>query len=151
MPMREVDPLDKLARMYLKEVVTKHGIPVSIICDRDPRFSSNFWKSLQKAFGYHAALRLHPLKHFMVENVLHLFAGLMLGKINYNLVQRLVKKQRRESFNVKQRIPKPLAIAKEPSILKRKPIEFQVGDKSLALRFRLGKGSYVLANGEVKP
>nr|GEW03988.1 putative reverse transcriptase domain-containing protein [Tanacetum cinerariifolium] len=35
--------------MYLKEVVTKHGIPVSIICDRDPRFSSNFWKSLKKA------------------------------------------------------------------------------------------------------
>nr|GEY40621.1 putative reverse transcriptase domain-containing protein [Tanacetum cinerariifolium] len=51
MPMRETDPLDKLARMYLKEVVTKHGIPVSIICDRDPRFSLNFWKSLQKALG----------------------------------------------------------------------------------------------------
>ncbi|GJU85772.1 putative reverse transcriptase domain-containing protein [Tanacetum coccineum] len=42
MPMRETDPMDKLARMYLKEVVTKHGIPVSIICDRDPRFASNF-------------------------------------------------------------------------------------------------------------
>nr|GFA99496.1 putative reverse transcriptase domain, ribonuclease H-like domain, aspartic peptidase domain protein [Tanacetum cinerariifolium] len=51
MPIREIDPLDKLARIYLKEVVTKHGIPVSIICDRDPRFSSNFWKSLQKALG----------------------------------------------------------------------------------------------------
>ncbi|GJZ54443.1 putative reverse transcriptase domain-containing protein [Tanacetum coccineum] len=51
MPMRETDPMDKLARMYLKEVVTKHGIPVSIICDRDPRFASNFWKSLQKALG----------------------------------------------------------------------------------------------------
>ncbi|GJU40229.1 putative reverse transcriptase domain-containing protein [Tanacetum coccineum] len=36
-PMRETDPMDKLARMYLKEVVTRHGIPVSIICDRDPR------------------------------------------------------------------------------------------------------------------
>ncbi|GJW21536.1 putative reverse transcriptase domain-containing protein [Tanacetum coccineum] len=51
MPMRETDPMDKLVRMYLKEVVTKHGIPVSIICDRDPRFASNFWKSLQKALG----------------------------------------------------------------------------------------------------
>ncbi|GJV96731.1 putative reverse transcriptase domain-containing protein [Tanacetum coccineum] len=49
--MRETDPLDKLARMYLKEVVTRHGIPVSIICDRDPRFASNFWKSLQNALG----------------------------------------------------------------------------------------------------
>ncbi|GJT26063.1 putative reverse transcriptase domain-containing protein [Tanacetum coccineum] len=50
-PMRETDPLDKLARMYLKEVVTRYGIPVSIICDRDPRFASNFWKSLQNALG----------------------------------------------------------------------------------------------------
>ncbi|GJY88250.1 putative reverse transcriptase domain-containing protein [Tanacetum coccineum] len=37
--------------MYLKEVVTRHGIPVSIICDRDPRFASNFWRSLQNALG----------------------------------------------------------------------------------------------------
>ncbi|GKA20583.1 putative reverse transcriptase domain-containing protein [Tanacetum coccineum] len=51
MPMRETDPMDKLVIMYLKEVVMKHGIPVSIICDRDPRFASNFWKSLQKALG----------------------------------------------------------------------------------------------------
>ncbi|GJR49007.1 putative reverse transcriptase domain-containing protein [Tanacetum coccineum] len=50
-PMRETDPMDKLARMYLKEVVTRHGIPLSIICDRDPRFTSNFWRSLQNALG----------------------------------------------------------------------------------------------------
>nr|GEW65897.1 putative reverse transcriptase domain-containing protein [Tanacetum cinerariifolium] len=35
LPMMEIDPIEKLARMYLKEVVTRHGIPVSIICDRD--------------------------------------------------------------------------------------------------------------------
>ncbi|GJT56296.1 putative reverse transcriptase domain-containing protein, partial [Tanacetum coccineum] len=50
-PMRETDPLNKLARMYLKEVVTRHGIPISIICDRDLRFASNFWRSLQNALG----------------------------------------------------------------------------------------------------
>ncbi|GJY37735.1 putative reverse transcriptase domain-containing protein [Tanacetum coccineum] len=50
-PMRETDPMDKLARMYLKEVVTRHGIPLSIICDRDPRFALNFWRSLQNALG----------------------------------------------------------------------------------------------------
>ncbi|GKE62009.1 putative reverse transcriptase domain-containing protein [Tanacetum coccineum] len=50
-PMREIDPMEKLARMYLKEVVTRHVIPVLIICDRDPRFTSNFWRSLQKALG----------------------------------------------------------------------------------------------------
>ncbi|GJY37794.1 putative reverse transcriptase domain-containing protein [Tanacetum coccineum] len=47
----ETDPMEKLARMYLKEVVTRHGIPILIICDRDPRFTSNFWRSLQKALG----------------------------------------------------------------------------------------------------
>ncbi|GKB75265.1 reverse transcriptase domain-containing protein, partial [Tanacetum coccineum] len=41
----------KLARMYLKEVVMRHGIPVSIICDHGPRFASHFWRSLQKALG----------------------------------------------------------------------------------------------------
>nr|GEY22724.1 reverse transcriptase domain-containing protein [Tanacetum cinerariifolium] len=43
--------MEKLARLYLKEVVTRHGIPVSIICDRDPRFTSNFWRVFQKAMG----------------------------------------------------------------------------------------------------
>nr|GEY66481.1 hypothetical protein [Tanacetum cinerariifolium] len=47
----ETDPIDKLARIYLKEVVTMHGIPISIISDRDPRFASNFWRSLQNALG----------------------------------------------------------------------------------------------------
>nr|GFB72001.1 putative reverse transcriptase domain-containing protein [Tanacetum cinerariifolium] len=48
-PMRETDPLEKLAKLYLKEVVAIHGIPVSILCNRDPRFSSRFWRTLQKA------------------------------------------------------------------------------------------------------
>nr|GFD23934.1 reverse transcriptase domain-containing protein [Tanacetum cinerariifolium] len=41
----------KLAKLYLKEVVARHGIPVSIICDRDPSFASRFWRTLQKALG----------------------------------------------------------------------------------------------------
>nr|GEY35352.1 reverse transcriptase domain-containing protein [Tanacetum cinerariifolium] len=49
--MRETDPLEKLAKLYLKEVVARHGIPVSIIYDRDPRFASRFWRTLQKALG----------------------------------------------------------------------------------------------------
>ncbi|GJW44018.1 putative reverse transcriptase domain-containing protein, partial [Tanacetum coccineum] len=45
------DPLDKLARLYLNRIVARHGIPASIICDRDGRFTSNFWRSFQKALG----------------------------------------------------------------------------------------------------
>nr|GEW02832.1 hypothetical protein [Tanacetum cinerariifolium] len=44
-PMRETDPMDKRARMYLKEVVTRHGIHVSIICDHDPRVHNMFYVS----------------------------------------------------------------------------------------------------------
>nr|GEX69707.1 hypothetical protein [Tanacetum cinerariifolium] len=50
-PIRETDPMDKLARIYLKEVVTGYEIPISIISDRDPRFASNFWSSIQNALG----------------------------------------------------------------------------------------------------
>ncbi|GKF37496.1 putative reverse transcriptase domain-containing protein [Tanacetum coccineum] len=51
LPIRENDPLDKLARLYLNRIVARYRIPVSIIYDRDGRFTSNFWKSFQKALG----------------------------------------------------------------------------------------------------
>ncbi|GJZ39458.1 putative reverse transcriptase domain-containing protein [Tanacetum coccineum] len=51
LPIRENDPLDTLARLYLNRIVARHGIPVSIICDRDGRFTLNFWRSFQKALG----------------------------------------------------------------------------------------------------
>ncbi|GKA20731.1 reverse transcriptase domain-containing protein [Tanacetum coccineum] len=50
-PVMETDIMERLARMHLKEVVTRHEIPVLIICDYDPRFASNFWRSLQKALS----------------------------------------------------------------------------------------------------
>ncbi|GKC45566.1 putative reverse transcriptase domain-containing protein [Tanacetum coccineum] len=49
--MKENDSMEKLTRQYLKEVVSKHGVPVSIISDRDGRFTSQFWQSLNKALG----------------------------------------------------------------------------------------------------
>ncbi|GJZ88379.1 putative reverse transcriptase domain-containing protein [Tanacetum coccineum] len=49
--IRENDPLDKLAKLYLDRIVTRHGTPVSIICDRDGKFTSNFWRTFQKALG----------------------------------------------------------------------------------------------------
>nr|GEX81434.1 putative reverse transcriptase domain-containing protein [Tanacetum cinerariifolium] len=42
LPMRKNDPIEKLMKLYMKEVVTRHGVPVSIIFDRDGRFTSLF-------------------------------------------------------------------------------------------------------------
>nr|GEV28509.1 hypothetical protein [Tanacetum cinerariifolium] len=53
LPIREDDTLEKLTRQYLKEVVSKHEVPVSIISDRDGRFTLHFWKSLNKALSTH--------------------------------------------------------------------------------------------------
>ncbi|KAD2805660.1 hypothetical protein E3N88_39037 [Mikania micrantha] len=49
--IKENDKMERLARIYVKEVVSRHGVPISIISDRDARFTSNFWKSLQKSLG----------------------------------------------------------------------------------------------------
>nr|GEZ71119.1 reverse transcriptase domain-containing protein [Tanacetum cinerariifolium] len=69
-PIRETDPMDKLARIYLKEVVTRHGIPVSIISDRDPRLASNFWRSLQNALAVLLdELHFDDKLHFVEEPV----------------------------------------------------------------------------------
>ncbi|GJV93987.1 putative reverse transcriptase domain-containing protein [Tanacetum coccineum] len=51
LPMKKMDSMEKLTRLYLKEIVCRHGVPVSIISDRDSHFMSNFWRSLQKALG----------------------------------------------------------------------------------------------------
>ncbi|GJU77632.1 putative reverse transcriptase domain-containing protein [Tanacetum coccineum] len=51
LPMKKTDSMEKLTRLYLKEIVCRHGVPVLIISDRDSHFTSNFWRSLQKALG----------------------------------------------------------------------------------------------------
>ena len=49
LPLRTDYSHDKLADLYIKEIVRLHGIPVSIISDRDPSFTSRFWGKLQEA------------------------------------------------------------------------------------------------------
>nr|GEY50077.1 putative reverse transcriptase domain-containing protein [Tanacetum cinerariifolium] len=51
LPKKKTDSIEKLAELYLKEIVCKHGVPVSVISDRDSLFTSRFWVSLQKALG----------------------------------------------------------------------------------------------------
>ncbi|GJU40246.1 putative reverse transcriptase domain-containing protein [Tanacetum coccineum] len=50
-PTRETDSMETLTRLYIKEIVSRHGVPISIISDCDNQFTSRFWKSLQSALG----------------------------------------------------------------------------------------------------
>ena len=51
LPIKTTFSLDRLAQLYVMEIVRLHGVPVSIVSDRDPRFTSKFWNSLHKAMG----------------------------------------------------------------------------------------------------
>ncbi|GJX55946.1 putative reverse transcriptase domain-containing protein [Tanacetum coccineum] len=180
-PMRETDPMEKLARMYLKEVVTRHGIPVSIICDRDPRFASNFWRSLQKALGtnldmstayhpqtdgqsertiqtledmlracvidfgngwvkhlplvefsynnsYHASIKAAPFEALYGRKCRSPVCWAEVGQVQLTgpeIVQETTKKV----IQIKQRMQAAHDRQKSYADLKRKPMEFQVGDR----------------------
>ncbi|RVX07696.1 Retrovirus-related Pol polyprotein from transposon 17.6 [Vitis vinifera] len=58
---------DRLASLYVKEIVRMHGVPVSIVSDRDPRFTSRFWHSLQKALGTKLSLVLFSILKLMAN------------------------------------------------------------------------------------
>ncbi|GJU94916.1 putative reverse transcriptase domain-containing protein [Tanacetum coccineum] len=178
---RETNPLDKLARMYLKEVFTRYGIPVSIIYDRDPRFASHFWRSLQKALGtnldmstayhpqtdgqsertiqtledmlracvidfgkgwvnhlplfefsynnsYHASIKAAPFEALYGRKCRSPVCWVEVGEVQLTgseLVQETIGK----IIQIKQRMQVSRDRQKSYADLKRKPMEFQVGDK----------------------
>ena len=51
LPIKITYSLEQLAELYVRDVVRLHGVPMSIISDRDSRFTSTFWKSVQRAMG----------------------------------------------------------------------------------------------------
>ncbi|GKE82497.1 putative reverse transcriptase domain-containing protein, partial [Tanacetum coccineum] len=113
----ETDSMEKLTRQYLKEVVSRHGVPVSMISDHDSRFTSHFWQSLQEALGtaridiYHwwnfcittvitLASRQHRSRHYVAESVNRLSAGLRLETVNSQVPKSFMRQWKR-SFKSK--------------------------------------------------
>ena len=62
LPMKNSDSIEKLAELYVKEIVRLHGTSVSIVSDIDPLFTSQLWSSLQRALGtrLHFSTAFHP-------------------------------------------------------------------------------------------
>ncbi|GKB48862.1 putative reverse transcriptase domain-containing protein [Tanacetum coccineum] len=72
LPMREDYKIGRLARLYLNEIVARHGVPISIISDHDGRFSSRFWKSMQESLGTRVSWDVHlSLAEFSCNNSYH--------------------------------------------------------------------------------
>ena len=79
LPVRTDYSLDKIAKLYIKEIVRLHGIPVSIISDRDPRFTSRFWGKLQEAMGtrLNFSTAFHPQTDGQSERVIQILEDML--------------------------------------------------------------------------
>ncbi|GJS45250.1 putative reverse transcriptase domain-containing protein [Tanacetum coccineum] len=139
---KENDPLDKLARLCLNRIVARYGIPVSIICYRDGRFTSNFWRSFQKDLGtdlsmstaYHPKIdgqskrTIQTLDEILRAYVIDFGKGwvkhLPLAEFSYNnSYHTSIKSAPYERIQAAQDRQKSY------TDLKRKPMEFEVGDR----------------------
>ncbi|GJW68045.1 putative reverse transcriptase domain-containing protein [Tanacetum coccineum] len=192
LPIRENDPLDKLARLYLNRIVARHGIPASIICDRDGRFTSNFWRSFQKALGTDISMSTayHPETDGQSERTIQTLEDMLracvidfgkgwvkhlpLAEFSYNnsyhasikaapyeaLYGRkcrspicwaevgeaqltgpeLIQETTEKIVLIKQRMQAAQDRQKSYADRKRKPMEFEVGDRVMLKGPHLGKG-----------
>ena len=64
--------MDRLAELYVNEIGRLHGIPISIVSDHDPWFTSRFWKELQSALGtrLNFSTTFHPQTYGQLERVI---------------------------------------------------------------------------------
>ena len=79
LPVRTDYSLDKLAKLYIKKIVWLHGIPVSIILDRDLRFTSRLWGKLQEALGTRLSFSMafHPQTDGQLERVIQVLEDML--------------------------------------------------------------------------
>ncbi|KAL0332911.1 UNVERIFIED_CONTAM: Transposon Tf2-12 polyprotein [Sesamum calycinum] len=148
LPIRLGDSLDKLAELYVSEIVKLHGVPVSIVSDRDPRFTSRFWGSLQGALGtkLHFSTAFHPQTDGQSERTIQTLEDMMRACImefkgNWDDHLPLMEFAYNNSFHSSidmapyealygRRCRSPPKIGRRVTLTKhRREMEYEVGDK----------------------
>ncbi|GJU79190.1 putative reverse transcriptase domain-containing protein [Tanacetum coccineum] len=146
LPIHKDFRIEKLARIYINEIVARHGMPVSNILGRDGRFSSYFWRSLQKALGrwdtyllfvefsynnsYHKSIKCAPFEALYGRKCRSLVMWAEVGEsqlIRPEIVQETTKK----IMQIKERLKMARDRQKSYADRRRKPLEFEVGDRVL--------------------
>nr|GEV23388.1 hypothetical protein [Tanacetum cinerariifolium] len=114
LPIRENDPLDKLARLYLNRIVARHEIPVSIICDRDG--------------SYHARIKAAPYEALYGRKCRSPVCWAKVGEAQLT-GPKLIEETMQKIVLIRQRIQAAQDLQKSYADLKWKPMEFEVGDR----------------------
>nr|GFB64422.1 hypothetical protein [Tanacetum cinerariifolium] len=130
-PIRETDPMDKLARIYLKEVITRQGIPVLIISDRDPRKGwVNHFPLVEFSYNnsYHTSIKAAPFEALYGRKCRSPVCWTEVGEAQI-LGPELIQETTEKIVQIKKRMQAARDQQKSYADLKRKPIEFQVGIK----------------------
>nr|GFB18523.1 putative reverse transcriptase domain-containing protein [Tanacetum cinerariifolium] len=127
--------IKKLTREYLKEVVSRHGVSISIISDRDSKFTSHFWKSLNKALGTQLDMSMtyHLQTDGQSERTIQTLKDMLRSFAEVGDAQltglKIVHETTEKIIQIKKRIQAARDRHKSYADRRRKPLEFEVGDK----------------------
>ncbi|GJS07662.1 putative reverse transcriptase domain-containing protein [Tanacetum coccineum] len=141
LPAKENDSMEKLTRQYLKEVVSRHGVPISIISDCDGRFVSQFWQSLQEAFGTQLDMSTayHPETDGQSERTIQTLEDMLRAcVIDFRKAEvgdaqltgpEIIHETTEKIIQIKHHLQASRDRQKCYADKRCKPLEFQVGDK----------------------
>ncbi|GJY31404.1 putative reverse transcriptase domain-containing protein [Tanacetum coccineum] len=134
LPIKKTGSMEKLTQLYLKEVVCRHGVPISIISYRDSHFTSRFWRSLQKSLGMNLDMSIayHPQMDVKARGRYKRL------KICYSEVRdsqltgpEMIREMTEKIMQIKNRLLTAHSRQKSYADRRSKPLEFEVGDMVL--------------------
>ncbi|GJU81231.1 putative reverse transcriptase domain-containing protein [Tanacetum coccineum] len=131
LPIREDYKMERLARLYLNDIVARHGVPISIISDRDSRFTLRFWQSMQEALGTYLDMSTayHPQTNGQSKRTIQTLEDMLRACVlDFGGRPELVQETTEKISQIKDRLKAARDHQKSYADKRRKPLEFRVGD-----------------------